>query len=83
MPCTAASLLATATAAGYEKLSARGLLECIVVSACAAGAAFSSAGGVLQDATGSPPPDPTKPWISFPTGGGGVSEWDVASQTWI
>lgn len=29
------------------------------------------------------PPDPTRPWLSYPSGGGGISEWDVPSQTWI
>lgn len=47
------------------------------------GSAPAGAGFILQDATGGPPPDPTRPWLSFPTGGGGISEWDVASQTWI
>jgi hypothetical protein len=53
-----------------------------------AGAWHLSSGGaalqqIYQDHTGSAPADPTKPAISFPTGGGGISEWNVASQTWI
>lgn len=47
------------------------------------GGGLGGSGAVLQDATGAPPADPTHPAISFPTGGGGISEWDVASQTWI
>ena len=37
---------------------------------------------VFQDATGAPPTDATKPALSFPTGGGTISQWDVPSQTW-
>jgi len=28
------------------------------------------------------PDDPTIPALSFPTGGGPIQQWDVASQTW-
>lgn len=38
---------------------------------------------VLQDATGAPPPDPLRAAISFPTGGGTISQWDVNSQAWV
>ena len=38
---------------------------------------------VFQDHTGSPPGDPTKPALSFPTGGGTISQWDVDSQSWL
>lgn len=30
-----------------------------------------------------PPDDPTKPALSFPSGGGTLTQWDVASQTWV
>ena len=49
----------------------------------AGGSGGFGSGAVLQDATGGPPPQPTKPAISFPTGGGVTSQWDVASQTWV
>jgi hypothetical protein len=29
------------------------------------------------------PDDPTLPAISFPSGGGSITQWDVASQTWV
>jgi len=84
MACDAQSLINTAYANGYAKLSDRDLRECLLAAACAGGGGGGGgSGAVLQDATGSAPPDPTKPAISFPTGGGGISEWDVASQTWI
>ena len=39
---------------------------------------------VFQDyAPGTPPTDPTKPALSFSTGGGTLFQWDVASQTWV
>lgn len=46
-------------------------------------AAITSSQQIFQDATGSPPPDPTKPAISYPTGGGGITVWDVDSQAWV
>lgn len=30
-----------------------------------------------------PPDDPTKPALSFPSGGGTLTQWDVNSQTWV
>lgn len=30
-----------------------------------------------------PPDDPTKGAISYPAGGGTLTQWDVASQTWV
>jgi len=38
---------------------------------------------IYQDHTGSPPDDPTLPALSYPTGGGTLSQWDVDSQTWV
>lgn len=83
MACDSQTLIDAAYANGYAKPSDRDLRECILAAACAGGGGGGGSGAVLQDATGGPPPDPTKPAISFPTGGGGISEWDVASQTWI
>lgn len=57
MACTAASLLATAMAAGYAKLSDRSLRECIVVSACAASGG-GGGGGVVSSGAGAPVADP-------------------------
>lgn len=31
----------------------------------------------------SAPTDPTKPAIYYPTGGGVMLQWDVASQAWV
>jgi hypothetical protein len=51
--------------------------------------AISGFGGVLQVGSngwsGPPalPPDPTVAWMSYPAGGGGASEWDIPSQTWV
>ena len=30
-----------------------------------------------------PPDDPTEPALSYPTGGGNLAQWDVATQLWI
>jgi len=38
---------------------------------------------VYQDRNPAAPDDPALPALSYPTGGGTVTEWDVASQTWI
>jgi len=29
------------------------------------------------------PDDPTKAALSYPTGGGSLTQWDVPSQTWV
>jgi hypothetical protein len=44
-----------------------------------------SGGGVEQVFLDSPttPDDPTKPALSFPSGGGELSQWDPGSQTWV
>lgn len=50
---------------------------------------ITGGGGVGQQEvyTGAAPPaapdDPTKPALFFPTGGGTLFQWDVASQTWV
>jgi len=39
---------------------------------------------VLQDyAPGTPPPNPNLPALSYPTGGGTMMQWDVATQVWL
>ena len=30
-----------------------------------------------------PPDDPTKPALSFPSGGGTLTQWDVGSASWV
>lgn len=45
------------------------------------GGAGSVAQQVFQDEP--VPTDPTKPAVSFPTGGGSLTQWDVASQSWV
>ena len=43
-------------------------------------------GGTIQDYIGrdpAAPDDPTKSALSYPSGGGSTSQWDVASQAWV
>lgn len=49
----------------------------------AGGVGGSGTQQVFQDLTAGTPDDPTLPAVSFPTGGGTLSQWDVASQTWV
>lgn len=57
-------------------------LLCNIVNA--GGGGGGGTGQVLIDATGAPPPDPTKAAVSYPSGGGGsLSQWDVATQAWV
>lgn len=85
MTCDAATLMAAAKCLTGLSYDDRSLVElillCNIMNGTGGGAATKQQ--VLQDATAAPPPDPTKPAISFATGGGGISEWDVLSQTWI
>lgn len=82
MSCTPATLAAESECLRCS-MTEKQLLAAAVYLICNGGTGGGGTQQVLQAATGSPPPDPTKPAISFPTGGGGISEWDVASQTWI
>ena len=81
---TAPQLLAAACVSGVACLGDRQLLV-VIAEAMREGGGGGGGGGttqVYQDHTGSPPTDPTQPALSFPTGGGDLSQWDVASQTW-
>lgn len=85
MTCDAPTLMEQAKCLTGLSHDDRSLVElvllCNIMNGTGGGAGVKQQ--ILQDATGAPPPDPTKPAISFPTGGGGISEWDVLSQTWI
>lgn len=45
------------------------------------------ANGGMQIITGAeppgPPPDPTKPALFYPSGGGALQQWDISSQSWV
>ena len=60
MSCTASSLISTAMAAGYARLSERDLMECIVASACAGGS-----GGGTNGGTGVPTATPSTPYALY------------------
>lgn len=50
------------------------------------GGGSTGSSGVQQVYSGRdplPPDDPTLPALSYPVGGGTVTQWDVASQTWV
>lgn len=66
-------------------LTEKQLIAAAVYLLCTGGSGGGGGGGgqVVIDGTGSPPPDPTKPAISYPANGGGISEWSVALQQWI
>lgn len=88
MPCDAQTLINTAVANGYDKLSDRDLKEALVAAACAGG----GGGGSVQIITGSAanpniagviPADPTKAALYYQNGGGTLFQWDVPGQTWV
>ena len=79
---TATELLEDACTSGIACLPDKQLLI-VIAQATNAGGGAGGVQQVYQDHTGSPPDDPTKPAISFPTGGGTISQWDVGSQTWV
>lgn len=60
-----------------------GMIIELLVSLNIEGGGGGGGNQVLQDATGGPPPDPLRAAISFPTGGGTISQWDVNSQSWV
>jgi uncharacterized protein YgiM (DUF1202 family) len=71
-------------ALGYNFLDTRMLMIAILQAACAGGGA---AGAVSQQvlATGNsvPPPDPTKPALSYNVATQVLFEWNVATQLWM
>lgn len=81
---TAEELLDAACEDGIATLSENQLLVAIAEGINQGGG--GGGGGtiqVYQDHTGSPPGDPTKPALSFPNGGGQISQWNVATQEWL
>jgi len=52
------------------------------IASLAGGPAGTASNQVYQDHEGSAPDDPTKPALSYSTGGT-IYTWDVASQAWL
>jgi hypothetical protein len=79
---TATEILAAACASGIACLNERDLL---IVIAQQLGGGDSPIGGSQQvyDATTATPDDPTIQALRYPSGGGTLEQWDVASQTWV
>lgn len=89
MACDAQTLINTAYANGYAKLSDRDLRECILAAACAGGG--GGAGGsqmVLYTTTdpttdGVTPTDQTKNAIAYKADGtGSIFVWDPVGHAW-
>lgn len=50
---------------------------------CPTGGGGTGVTQVYVDKAPAAPDDPTKPALSYPAGGGALSQWDVASQSWV
>lgn len=61
----------------------QGLVPYAILEAVRDVAANAGGGQQVYQDRATPPDDPTLPAISFPTGGGLVTQWDVASQAWV
>lgn len=87
MACDAQSLINTAYAAGYAKLSARALMEAIVASACAGGggsggnAQIVAYTGANPNSDGVKPGNLTSPAIAVKPSAP-VYTWNVGTQLW-
>lgn len=89
MACDAATLIASAYSNGYAKLSERGLLECLVASACAGGGGGGGGSGQLKYYLVDPnselivPDDQTKPaFAATKDGTGSIYSWNVTTLVW-
>jgi hypothetical protein len=86
MACDIATLLNEASCFQCLPTGERQVAELALLCTIMTNGGGGGGGGttqVYQDHTGSPPDDPTKAALSFPTGGGPLSQWDVGSQTWV
>jgi hypothetical protein len=43
----------------------------------------SGVGQVYVDKAPAAPDDPTQAALSYPSGGGGIQQWDVLTQSWV
>lgn len=90
MACDAQTLIATAYAAGYAKLSERDLKAAILASACAGGGGGGGGGAQLvvyttTDPTtdGKFPTDQTKPAMAYKLDGTGPTfVWNTTTHVW-
>jgi len=86
--CSAVDLIASAVNCGYNKLSDRDLLACILAAACAGGGSSGGVGAVMTGAFANPngnvtPADTAAGALYYPIGGGTLYQWDTNSQTWV
>jgi hypothetical protein len=87
MACDAQTLINTAYANGYAKLSDRGLLEAIVASACAGGGGGGGSGQIVAYTGVDPNADGVKPTnlnaAAIAVKPGDVTwTWSIAGQNW-
>ena len=68
---------------GMSLAQAQILVLLNAVATATSGGGDGGAQEIYQDRAPAAPDDPTKPALSYPTGGGLMFQWDVASQTWI
>ncbi len=88
MACDAQTLITAAIGNGYNKLSDRDLLACILAAACAGGAGGGGIGAVMTGAFANPngnvsPADQTVAALYYPIGGGTLYQWDTVGLTWV
>lgn len=88
MACDAQTLITTAYANGYAKLSERSLKECILAGICAGGG--GGGGGQLVEYTGANPTadgllptDQTKPAMAYKRDGTAPTwNWNTVAHVW-
>ncbi len=88
MACDATTLIATAISNGYNKLSDRDLLACILAAACAGGSSPGGSGQIITGAFANPngnvtPSNQAAAAVYYPIGGGTMYQWDTGSLTWV
>lgn len=85
MSCDPATLAADAAciACGIpENLMVPAMLP-VLCDILAAGGGGAGTTQVYENRDPLPPDDPTKAALNFPTGGGTLTQWSIASQVWV
>jgi hypothetical protein len=80
---TATELLQAACTSGISCLQERDLMIVIAQATNDGGGGVGGAIEVYEGRDPLPPDDPTKGALSYPTGGGTLTQWSVGAQAWV
>lgn len=80
---TATELLQAACTSGMACLQERDILIAIAEGINQGGGGGGGTIQVYEDRDPAAPDDPTKAAVSYPSGGGTLTQWDTVAQAWV